>query len=105
MLERRRMARPHKILVTGGAGYIGSVLAPLLLQNGYAIRILDLFPWGVGSIAPLARNPNVELLKGDMRDEAALRTALNGVDAVINLAAIVGYPACKADPYAARTTN
>jgi nucleoside-diphosphate-sugar epimerase len=96
---------PETILVTGGAGYLGSILVPMLLQKRYKIRVLDLFQRGIDPLLPVALHHNVELIKGDVRDEGVLQSALSGVDAVINLAAIVGFPACKSNPIAAQTTN
>jgi len=94
-----------KILVTGGAGYIGSVLVRLLLQKNYKVRVLDLLLFGGESIAELTNDPNFEFLKGDVRDAKTIRKALTDMDAVVNLAAIVGDPACAKQPELARETN
>lgn len=94
-----------KVLVTGGAGYIGCVLVPALLEAGHKVRVLDSLRKGGLGLLPSLSNPNVELVRGDIRDPEAVRGALRDVDIVIHLAAIVGYPACDKDPWLARTTN
>src|SRR5450755_1263920 len=84
------------ILVTGGAGYIGSVLAQRLLDRGYRVRILDRLYWGRGAIAPIL--DQVEVVEADVRDMPA--TALDGVDAVIHLAGLSNDPTAEYDPEA-----
>ncbi|MCB1139903.1 MAG: NAD(P)-dependent oxidoreductase [Leptospiraceae bacterium] len=93
------------VLVTGGAGYIGSVLVRLLLGLGYRVRVLDSLRFGGESIADLLNDENFSFIKGDVRDDAALQEALSGVDAVAHLAAIVGDPACAREPEEARSIN
>ena len=95
----------EKILVTGGAGYLGSVLVPELLKNGYIVTVLDLFIYGQDSLLDCVHCKNLHILRGDCRDAAVLREALKGQDAVIPLAAIVGFPACERDKTAAQSTN
>jgi nucleoside-diphosphate-sugar epimerase len=97
--------RQETILVTGGGGYIGSILLPMLLQERYKIRVLDLLQRGIDPLLTVLLNHDVELIKGDIRDERVLQSALRGVDAVINLAAVVGFPACNSNPIAAQSTN
>ena len=83
----------RRILVTGGAGFIGSHLADLLLEQGYSVRVLDsLSPQvhGDDEVRPAYLAPEVELVRGDVRDPLATRRALDGVDAVVHLAAAVG---------------
>lgn len=94
-----------KVLVTGGAGYVGSVLVPMLLAEGYQVRVLDNLMYGGQGILPLFLNPNLEFVRGDIRDEQIVREAARGVDAILHLAAIVGYPACKKDPRLAEEVN
>lgn len=94
-----------KILVTGGAGYIGSVLVRQLLEGGYQVRVLDVLRFGGESLVELFDNPNFEFQKGDIRNAKDIENALDGVFAVANLAAIVGDPACAKDPDLARETN
>jgi nucleoside-diphosphate-sugar epimerase len=93
-------------LVTGGAGYIGSVLVGDLLNRGRRVRVLDSLAVGDGSsLLPLWGRDGFEFVKGDVRDPAARATALQGVDEVVHLGAIVGDPACARDPEAATAVN
>lgn len=94
-----------KVLVTGGAGYIGSVLTRQLLEKGYNVRVLDSLMFGGEPIIDLLNYPQFEFVKGDVRNEADVRKALDGVDYVAHLAAIVGDPACAQQPELARSTN
>ena len=95
----------RKILVTGGAGYIGSVLVRQLLEKNYKVRVLDILNFGGDSLVELFNSPNFEFQKGDVRKDKDIIKALSGVDAVVNLAAIVGDPACAKEPEVARETN
>ena len=83
-----------KILVTGGAGYIGSVLVPELLKEGHQVCVYDSLLFGGNGLLPHFRNPNFSFIKGDIRDTKNLEKAMNGQHIIIHLAAIVGYPAC-----------
>jgi nucleoside-diphosphate-sugar epimerase len=94
-----------KLLVTGGAGYIGSTLVRLLLENGHQVRVLDSLMYGGDSLLGCWPNPKFEFIKGDIRDESALDAAVRGVEAVVHLAAIVGDPACARDPEETRAVN
>jgi nucleoside-diphosphate-sugar epimerase len=94
-----------KILVTGGAGYLGSVLVPALLEQGHEVRVLDTFRFDPASLLACCAHPRFEVIRGDCRDEPTLNKALVGADWVIPLAAVVGAPACAADQVAARTVN
>lgn len=94
-----------RILVTGGAGYVGSTLVPLLLDQGHRVRVLDSLKFGGHGLLPCCSNRFFELQKGDVCDPADVSKALEGVDAIIHLAAIVGYPACKKEPHVAQATN
>jgi len=94
-----------KVLVTGGAGYIGSVLVRQLLAKGYKVRAIDSLKFGGEALYDVMQHPNFEFMKGDIRDEISVQKALNGVDAVAHLAAIVGDPACKKFSEEAKETN
>src|SRR5688572_19262859 len=90
---RRSRAMNNHVLITGGAGFIGSHLADELLRHGYRVRALDnLSPQVHGGAArrPEYLDPEVELIEGDVRDELTVARALNGIDAVYHLAAAVG---------------
>jgi len=93
-----------RILVTGGAGYIGSVLLPELLRS-YKVRVLDNLTYGYYGVIPHIGNSNFELIKADIRNKKSVKKSLENVDFVIHLAAIVGYPACKAQPKLANEVN
>jgi len=93
------------ILVTGGAGYVGSVLTPLLLKEGYDVRVLDLFIYGEHVLDEVKGNPKLQIIKGDIRDVDLLKKSLAGVDAVIHLACISNDPSFELNPDLARTIN
>ncbi|HEX7408175.1 MAG TPA: NAD(P)-dependent oxidoreductase [Candidatus Binatia bacterium] len=97
--------RDNVVLVTGGAGYIGSHLVRKLLQRGYHVRVLDKFLYGEHGVAELRGDPNVELRYGDICNIRDVVQAVNGVRAVVALAALVGDAACDLDPREALTTN
>ena len=94
-----------KILVTGGAGYVGTSLIPQLLARGWRVRVFDNLMFGGEQLLPFMRNHHFEFIRGDVRDAIALSHATRDVDVVIHLAAIVGYPACRANPELAIATN
>ena len=93
------------VLITGGAGYIGSVLSRKLLQNGYNVTVLDKLLFGKDSIRELETNPKFKFIKGDIFDKDILIKILSNIDAVVNLAAIVGEPACLCQKDVALQTN
>lgn len=96
---------PGKVLVTGGAGYLGSVLVPHLLEAGHAVRVLDNFRYRQAPLLDCCHHEGLDILRGDARDEAVLSGALKGTEYVVHLAALVGAPVCDADPEAAVSTN
>ena len=93
------------ILVTGGAGYIGSTLVPNLLEQGHKVTVVDNFMYKQTSLASSIRNKNLNLVFGDVRDQNLMKKNLSSADIVIPLAAIVGAPACDKDPIAAQSIN
>ena len=95
----------YNILVTGGAGYLGSIMVPELLAAGHKVTVLDNFMFKQNSLAHVCANPNFSVVKGDCRDEALMKTLIKGADVVIPLAALVGAPLCSMDPIGATTTN
>ncbi len=99
------MGEARRILVTGGAGYVGTVVIPMLLERGHEVVILDNFLFGYGPVLHFATHPRVRIINGDVRRRADLAGALEGVDDVIPLAALLGFPACAADENAAVSTN
>jgi nucleoside-diphosphate-sugar epimerase len=95
-----------RVLVTGGAGYVGSVLVGALLRRGRRVRVLDAISVGDGrSLLDAWGRDEFEFVRGDVRDAAARAHALDGVAAVVHLAAVVGDPACARDPERARSVN
>lgn len=97
---------PNRILVTGGAGYVGALVVDELLRRGRRVRVLDALVHGtVPSLLPAWGNPSFEFIRGDVRDPDARGAALHDVDAVVHLAAIVGDPACARQPDLAREIN
>jgi nucleoside-diphosphate-sugar epimerase len=94
-----------KVLVTGGAGYIGSMLVGRLLREGYEVRVLDALLYGGESLLPVWSDPAFEFRGGDIRDADIVASAMQGVEAVVHLSAIVGDPACARAPELARAVN
>jgi nucleoside-diphosphate-sugar epimerase len=94
-----------KVIITGGAGYVGSVLTALLLAEGHQVRVLDSLAHGGDSLLGAWCHPGFEFVRGDVRDHATVKAAVSGRDAVVHLAAIVGDPACARNPDLARAVN
>lgn len=93
------------VLVTGGAGYVGSTLVPVLLARGHQVRVLDALAYGGESLLGAWSDPDFSFVRGDVCDLETVREALLGVDAVVHLAAVVGDPACARQPERARAVN
>jgi nucleoside-diphosphate-sugar epimerase len=105
MLKNAERKDAMNILVTGGAGYIGSTLVPLLLADGHRVRVLDSLVHGGEPLLGVWSHPAFEFIRGDISDLAQIRAAVSGMHGVVHLAAIVGDPACARDPELARTVN
>jgi len=94
-----------KILITGGAGYIGSILTPELLRAGHEITVIDSFLYNQTSLLDVCNYPTLTVVRGDARDENLIKKHIAGKDFIIPLACLVGAPLCDKDPIAATTTN
>jgi nucleoside-diphosphate-sugar epimerase len=94
-----------KVLVTGGAGYIGSILVPMLLERGYKVTVVDNFMYKQPSLASSISNSNLDLVYGDVRDFSKMHRLIVEHEVIIPLAAIVGAPACDRDPILASSVN
>jgi len=99
------MAESQSILVTGGAGYLGSVLVPALLAAGHRVTVLDNFMYRQNSLAQVCSDPRFDVVHGDARLKETISPLVAKADCIIPLAALVGAPLCKEDPVAATTTN
>jgi len=93
------------ILVTGGAGYVGAVLVPKLLNAGYNVKVIDLYIYGDDVLAAVKDNPALTEVKGDIRDRAMLEREMPGTDAVIHLACISNDPSYELDPDLGKSIN
>lgn len=96
-----------RVLVTGGLGYLGSIVCEHLLAGGYHVKAIDNLMYGSGQqgLYHLCANPHFDFIKGDVRDEVLMKSALRDADVVIHLAAIVGASACDRDPLLTTTVN
>ncbi len=99
------MTDKQHILVTGGAGYLGSVMVPMFLHAGHRVTVLDNFMFKQNSLAQACANPNFDVARGDARDEKLMKGLLKDADVVIPLAALVGAPLCKNDEIGTVTIN
>ena len=99
------MAAKTRILVTGGAGYLGSTMIPALLDAGYAVTALDNFMFRQAPLAHVCAHPDFDVVRGDARDAGALKPLVAKADVAIPLAALVGAPLCNADKIGAETIN
>jgi len=95
----------YKILVTGGAGYIGSILVPVLLKKGFKVTVLDNLMHSQNSLLECCADPKFDFIKGDICDENLMAKLITQFDVIIPLAAIVGAPACKINPTVTRLVN
>lgn len=95
----------YNILVTGGAGYLGSTMVPDLLAAGHKVTVIDNFMFKQSSLNHVCNNPNFSVVKGDIRIEKTIAPLLKNADIVIPLAALVGAPLCNLDPIGATTIN
>jgi len=95
----------QKILVTGGAGYIGSILVPALLAEGHQVTVLDCFRYNQASLLEVCADDRLRVVRGDAREESTLAPLVKEADVLIPLAALVGVPVSEADPVGARTIN
>ena len=94
-----------KILITGGAGYLGSVITGKMLDSGHNVIVLDKLLFNQTSLLQYTSNPNFKFIYGDVRNETELERLCNEVDVIIPLAAIVGFPACAQDPKLSKEIN
>jgi len=99
------MTSINRVLVTGGAGYVGAVLVPRLLGCGYAVRVLDLYLYGDAVLQEVANHPSLEQVKGDIRDVPRLRQVMPGCDAVVHLACISNDPSFELNPALGKSIN
>lgn len=95
----------NQVLVTGGAGYVGAVLVPKLLAKGCRVKVLDLYIYGEQVLDAVKNDPNIEQVKGDIRDRALLERIIPGCDAVIHLACISNDPSFELNPDLGKTIN
>ena len=99
-------SRPlRQVLVTGGAGYVGAVLVPKLLDKNYLVKVLDLYMYGEHVLDAVKDHPNLEQIKGDIRDRKLLESVIPGCDAVIHLACISNDPSFELDPRLGKSIN
>lgn len=105
--NKSKQLRKHldKILVIGGAGYIGSVLTRKLLTKGYKVNVLDKFIYGKESLKEIESNKNLNIFEGDTRHIEDVTSAIHEVDAVVHLAELVGDPACAISPSTTQEIN
>ena len=106
MANETNVNRPvRRVLVTGGAGYVGAVLVPKLLAAGYDVRVIDWYLFEPTALAAVQHHPGLEEIEGDIRDESLLRRAMVDCDAVIHLACVANDPSFELDPDLSRSIN
>lgn len=94
-----------KVLITGGAGYIGSLLVPALLERRHAVHVVDKLLFDQATMLPYFYNKSFAFTHGDIRNEATMKPLVDWADCIVHLAAIVGEPACRVNPHLAKTVN
>src|SRR3990167_7108158 len=94
-----------KVFITGGAGYLGSVMVPTFLENGHHVTVLDSFIFRQNSLLNCCANKNFEIVRGDCRDEILLKELTKDKDFIIPLAALVGAPLCDLEKENAQSVN
>ncbi len=99
------MSDKYTILITGGAGYLGSTMIPEFLAQGFRVKVLDNFMFGQNSLAHCCANLDFEMYRGDCRDEKLMKSLIQDVDLIIPLAALVGAPLCGRDKIGTKTIN
>lgn len=104
-MKNNKRSKNYHVLVTGGAGYIGSILCEQLLNKGYIVTVIDNLMYKQTSLFHLCSNPNFDFVFGDVRDKKLMENYLKSADIIIPLAAVVGAPACELDPWLAKSTN
>lgn len=97
--------KPSSVLVTGGAGYIGSVLVPMLLREGYRVTVLDNFMFGQSTLLDCCHDEKLTIVRGDCRNRDLVKKHLDGADYAIPLACLVGAPLCEQRPAEAQAIN
>ncbi|MBU0778348.1 NAD(P)-dependent oxidoreductase [Patescibacteria group bacterium] len=95
----------RKILITGGAGYIGSILVPELLKKGYEVIVIDNFMYNQVSLLDCCNDQKLTIIRGDARDKELILACLKKVDTIFPLACLTGAPLCSKDPIGAKTIN
>ena len=95
----------QKILITGGGGYLGSIIVPAMLEAGHKVTVLDNFMFKQNTLAQNCSNPNFEIVRGDIRDKEIMQDLTKNADVIIPLAALVGAPLCSEDKIGATTIN
>lgn len=103
--ERGAVSSIQQVLVTGGAGYVGSALVPKLLARGYRVKVLDLYLYGDHVFRSVTEHPNLEQIRGDIRDRMLLEQVIPGCDAIIHLACISNDPSFELDPVLGKSIN
>jgi nucleoside-diphosphate-sugar epimerase len=94
-----------RVLVTGGAGYLGAILVPALVERGFRVTVVDSFMYAQDSLAAVCYHENFSVVRGDVRSMDTMRLLVKDADVIIPLAALVGAPLCDRDPLAATSTN